>query len=143
MPSGNRQNLRSKIEAVLLLITSAFLVASCGNKEFRLTQEQAEERIKKELPIGATQEQVKQFISSFKPSFEVDEREYDAKASTTAPKFVGDDSTDIPYHGILRARIRKIGRDPKIFAVFDLHLEFYFDEKGLLSGHKLKTYGYH
>ncbi len=143
MPSGNRQNPRIKIEAVLLLIASVFLVASCGNKEFRLTQKQVEERIKKDLPIGAAQEQVRQFISSFKPRFEVDEREYETKASTTAPESLGDGSTDIAYHGIIRARIRKIGRDPKNFVLFDLHLEFYFDEKGLLAGHKLETYGYH
>lgn len=143
MPLKIRQNLRIKIEAVFLLIASAFFVVSCGNKEFRLTQEQVEERIKKELPNGATQEQVKQFISSFKSEFEVDERVYEVKTSTTTPESVDGGSADIPYHGIIRARIRKIGRDPKIFALFDLHLEFYFDEKGLLAGHKLKTYGYH
>jgi hypothetical protein len=141
MPLEIRQNLRSKIVVVLLLIASAFFVASCGDKEFRLTREQVEERIKKELPNGATQGQVKQFISSFKPEFEVDEREYEVKASAAAAEASG--SVDSHYHGIIRARIRKIGRDPKIFALFDLHLEFYFDEKGLLVGHKLETYGYH
>ena len=132
-----------RIEPVMVLALTVLVTTSCGDKEFRLTQEQVEERIKKELPIGATQEQVKQFISYFKSEFDVDERVYEAKTPTITPESVGDGSTDVPYHGIIRARIRKIGRDPKIFAVFDLHLEFYFDEKGLLSGHKPKTYGYH
>lgn len=137
------KGLRIKIGASLLLCASAFLSASCGDKEFRLTQEQVEERIKKELPTGATQEQVKQFISSFKSEFTVEEREYQPEASTASLNSESSGAVEISYHGVIRARIRKIGRDPKIFVLFDLHMEFYFDEKGLFAGHKLKTYGYH
>jgi hypothetical protein len=48
------------------------------------TKEQVEERIKKEFPDGATQGQVKQFLSSFKSEFEVEEREYEVKISAAA-----------------------------------------------------------
>lgn len=143
MPLTVERNLRIRIEVALLLVASAFFMTACGDKEFRLTQEQVEERIKKELPTGATQEQVKQFISSFKSEFTVDEREYRPEVSTASLNSESSNAVEIAYHGIIRARIRKIGRDPKIFAVFNLHLEFYFDEKGLLAGHKLETYGVH
>ena len=142
MPSEIRKDLRAKTVVAFLLAASAFLLVSCGEKHFRLTQEQVEERIKKDLPAGATQEQVKQFLASFKPEFEVEECEYSAEVSSQPD--AEKPATPAPtYHGIIRARIRKIGRDPKIFALFDLHLEFYFDETGLFAGHKLKTVGYH
>jgi len=143
MPSEIRKDLKNKIGVPFLLAASAFLLASCGNKEFRLTQEQVEERIKKELLVEATQRQVSQFLASYKSEFEVEEREYKTEISIASLKSEASGTTEVPYHGIIRARIRKIGRDPKNFAVFDLHLEFYFDEKGLLAGHKLETYGYH
>ena len=143
MPSKIRKVLRIKIGATLLLAASVLLVASCGDKEFPLTQRQVEERIKKELPSGATQQQIQQFLSSFKPEFEVEEREYQPEVSTASLKSESSGVTEITYHGIIRARIRKIGRDLKNFVLFDLHLEFYFDEKGLLAGHKIETVGYH
>lgn len=134
--------LRVKFAIVLVLVASVQAMTSCGNREFRLTQEQVEERITKELPKGTTQGRVNGFISSFKSEFKIDEREYETRIPV-APEADTSGTPESSYHGLIQARIKEVGRDPKNFALFDLHLDFYFDEKGHLIGHKVKTYGYH
>lgn len=134
--------MRIKFVIALALLASALVMSSCGERKFRLIQEQIEERIKKELPKRVTQEQVKRFISSFKSEFKVDERDYEAR-TPIAPEADAPETPESSYRGIVRARIREVGPDPKKFALFDLHLEFHFDEKRLLAGHKLETVGYH
>lgn len=133
-----QQRQRIAVFPIMLGLLATSLTAC--KEEFYLKQREVEERIQKELPLGASVDQVRTFIESYSSRFEVNGPDYRSKAESNLE--IPEDSRLHPAESV-SAWIRNTGTNPKIFARWNIHMTFFFDENKKLIGYQLKTLGTH
>jgi hypothetical protein len=131
---------QQRIAAFFVIFSLLAASLTACKEEFYLKQSEVEERLQKELPLGAPVDQVRQFIESYKSRFKVDLFDYHAKTESSLE--VPEDQQLHPA-GNVSAWIRNTGSSPKVFATWNIHMTFFFDENRRLIGHQLRTLGTH
>jgi hypothetical protein len=131
---------QQRIAAFFVIFSLLAASLTACKEEFYLKQSEVEERLQKELPLGASVDQVRQFIESYKSRFEVDVLDYHVKPESSLE--VPEDKQLHPA-GYVSAWIRNTGNSPKVAARWNIHMTFFFDENRRLIGRQLRTLGTH
>jgi hypothetical protein len=127
---------RSILLALVALLFGCGTLGSCKERIY-LSKEEIEARIRKELPLGSSAEQVKAFVNSFSSRFETRVSNYEESIPDTyAPE------KKLPQaQSFIGARIRETGIAPRDLITWDIRLLFYFDKNRTLVGHKIEQIG--
>jgi hypothetical protein len=139
--SSNRRS--AALFPVTALLVGVAILSGCQERIY-LSQDEVEQRIKRELSPGTSPEQVEEFIKSFQSQFFVSRSDYRELISQPP-----DSSLDVPENkqlqpqGYIGCWIYRTGRSPKMFATWNIRMTFYFDKNRRLIGHQLRTVGEH
>src|SRR5437870_10792117 len=101
------------------LLVLSFLLVSCG-KVTRVRQEEVEERIKREIPVGSRTLQVIAFLDALNINgVKVEHRGY------IPGKLIGTDELKDPRHevaGYVAGWMKEVSRDPSKFQVYSIRM---------------------
>jgi len=131
----------------LMLFALVALPLGCGifsacKERIYLSQAEIGARIKKELPLGSSTEQVNAFVDSYSSRFETHVSDY-KESVPEPPDLDAPDEKLSQAQGYIVAGIRRTGTAPQYFATWNIRLTFYFDKNRTLAGYQLKTFGTH
>jgi len=126
--------------AYVFLVFLTFLMCACGCKVVRVTQAEVEEKIHRDLPLGASSNQVMVFLDSLTiGGLRAEHGSYIADV----PDFprIPPEGPAILNGGHISATIRNAARDDRQLLVYNIHMDFRFDSENRLSGYKVTTQG--
>jgi hypothetical protein len=127
---------RSILFALVALLFGCGTLGSCRERIY-LSKEEIEARIRKELPLGSSAEQVKAFVNSYSPRFETQVSDYEELVPEPPYRCAPDEQ--LPQaQGYIWGGMRRTGSAPQHMAILNIRLCFYFDKNRTLVEHKLE-----
>lgn len=105
----------------------------------KMTDEEMEQRIKEESPIGSSKDRVIAFLDSVNiHGLKPHHGEYNDESPIGTNALEGRQNE---VRGYLVAGIPKVGRDPSQFQVYNMNIIFYFGTGERLIAYKIQTLG--
>lgn len=120
-----------------LMLVSA--TASCGGRVTKVSQEEVEQRIKSEIPIGSNKGQVIAFLDNL----EINgiKAQHHGYKPDEPKSMVASMRGQYLMNGYITAVMYKTGYDHSQFQVYRINMVFYFDSDDRLKNYKLQTFG--
>ena len=121
-----------------LYIILLLLICGCG-KVTTVTQAEVEQRIQRQLQLGATPKQVVAFLNS--SNFGGLKAQHNGYIPDTPPSLQPFEGPAIEKGGHISATIPMAARDPRRFLVYRINIDFRFDSANRLAEYNLQTQG--